>query len=1035
MKSTMRIIYFSWFALGTAIGHAQESLNYKIKVAAPQANYYAIAAETDSVLKTLPPDTAWESQGLFFARWKWFWGSRMGDAIDGAKTGKFSHYAGVMKSMVETPPCMNASAYPANWNLLGPIQLPRQEMGWINAVALDPNNPLVAYAGAPNGGLWRTLDIEAAQPVWQNITDQTGLPGMGIGDIRIDPSNSDIIYIATGYYTGSEIQYGMGVMKTTNGTDPLPTWEFTGLNFNPFQGEVAAVKKLIMSPVDHNTIYAYTAREVYKTTDAGATWISLGIESVITSGNREITSLIIDPINNANLVVSVTDNAPKLWRWVNNTAQWSEITSNLLQPPSRSVVLSVSNQGVFALYVSGSQKRIEVSNDGGLTWVLHEITTHYGPIFIVSGSNPNIMYIGDVTLPKERTIFKSINGGSSFIKVSEYWPETPYHGVYTHGDIRALELISASPDGLADVILAGTDGGVLYSTSAVAANGTVVNWKNANGIGLAVGQFYGLAGSEKVPGRIIGGAQDNGLATYESGSWINKVVGDAYEVVIDRETPDVAIGEKIDWGWPSVLSGGQYFKKSINGGQEWTTSIPQPQWENPSNPNNNLAGSTIPYSPAIWNVRDSPVQIDHNNNLYLGFHDLFRFNPTNNTWTALSDFTILPQFYHDPDSLPVNWGCSAFAPAPSNLDVIYFAFEGQTWDPTNTMRRKLWKTTNGGSTWSDITTGLPINWYGISGIAVDPNNADRVWVSLTDIGHYGTLAEPYNGSSRVYYSPDGGTTWTDYSVGLTPLPINVITYEQGTNDGLYVGTDVGVFYTNRNLYDADDIANVQNTGWVCFRDNLPPCIVTDLEVNYASNRLRASTYGRGIWESSLACPLNTDLHFTTSTATGLSGSFQEASNDLSATADAGNIDLVDFTGRAGNEVRLSAIGESSVHLRPGSHLFIHPCDGPGNSFQPKMVMSGSMNNLEEEEEEEEGSTELRVFPNPSTGSVTVQLREADPDQVSTLRLFDGMGKLLLTRRMTGARAELEVRQPAGLYTLVVTHGREEHTARLILKAP
>jgi len=67
--------------------------------------------------------------------------------------------------------------------------------------------------------------------------------------------------------------------------------------------------------------------------------------------------------------------------------------------------------------------------------------------------------------------------------------------------------------------------------------------------------------------------------------------------------------------------------------------------------------------------------------------------------------------------------------------------------------------------------------------------------------------------------------------------------------------------------------------------------------------------------------------------------------------------------------------------------------------------------------------------------VTVQLREADPDQVSTLRLFDGMGKLLLTRRMTGARAELEVRQPAGLYTLVVTHGREEHTARLILKAP
>ncbi len=1015
--------------------HAQESLNYKSKVAAPQANYYVIAAETDSLLKTLPTDTAWESQGLFFARWKWFWGSRMGDGIDGAKTGKFTHYAGVMKSMVETPPCMSSSAYPANWNLLGPVQLPRQEMGWINAVAIDPNNPLVAYAGAPNGGLWRTLDIEAAQPVWQNITDQTGLPGMGIGDILIDPSNSDIIYIATGYYTGSEIQYGVGVMKTTNGTDPLPNWEATGLNFNPFVNEIAAVKKLIMSPVDHNTLYAYTAKEVYKTTDAGATWNTLGLGVAITYGNRNAEGMVLDPVNHADILVTMVDSLPKLWHWNNSTTQWNEVTPNLTAVPKRTVVLATSLNNVYALYIdTNGVKRIDVSMNGGSTWALHGTTTHYGPILLVSEADQEIMYIGDATVPNFRTIFKSINGGASFIKVSEYWPTTPYHGVYTHGDIRALELISASPDGLADVILAGTNGGVLYSTSAVAPNGTVVNWKNANGIGLAVGQFYGLAGSEKVPGRIIGGAQDNGLATYESGSWSNHVVGDAYNVVIDHELANNATGEKIDWGTPSNLNapGKKYFTKSTDGGLTWTTSIQHPNWGNPSNPDNNTQGG-VPYSPAVWNVRDSPVQIDHDNNLYLGFHDLFRFNPTNNTWTALSDFTILPQFYHDPDSLPVNWGCSAFALAPSNLDVIYFAFEGQTWDPTNTMRRKLWKTTNGGSTWADITTGLPINWYGISGVVVDPENADRVWVSFGDIGHYGTLAEPYNGSSRILYSADGGTTWTDYSRGLTPLPINVITYEQGTNDGLYVGTDVGVFYTNRNLYDADDIANPQNTGWVCFRDNLPPCIVTDLEVNYASNRLRAATYGRGIWESSLACPLNTDLYFTTSTSTGLSGSFQEVGNDLSVTADAGNINLTDFTGRAGNTVHLTAIGTSSLHLRPGSHLFIHPCDGPGNSFHPKMVMTGTTNSLEEEERE--GSTELQVFPNPSTGTVTVLLQDAEPDQVSSIRLFDGVGKLLLTRTMTGAKTVVDVKQPDGMYTLVVTHGNEAHAVRLILKTP
>ena len=1034
MKITMRIFYISWFVLGAALVQAQEVLDYKSMVAAPQANYYAIAAETDSLLNTLPPDTSWESQGLFFARWKWFWGSRMGDAIDGAKTGKFSHYARVMKSMVETPPCMAPSAYPANWNLLGPVQLPRPEMGWINAVAIDPNNPLVAYAGAPNGGLWRTTDIEAAQAVWQNITDQTGLPGMGIGDILIDPSNSDVIYIATGYYTGSEVSYGMGVMKTTNGTAPLPTWEFTGLNFNPFGGEIGAVKKLFMSPVDHNTLYAYTAKEVYRTTDAGATWVSLGLNASVNDEDLEINDLALAPLDNASIVVSLTKPNGFLWRWDFSTGEWADLTTSLSAIPHPEtnntrypVYFSRCNNDIYVLYKTAGDNRIEISQDGGLTWNLHVISNNYGPWFIVSPDNTNIMYIGDGS---GRVISKSVNGGSSFINVTEYWPETQYHGFYTHGDIRALELFSSSPDGLSDILLAGTDGGVLYSTSAVAPTGTVVNWANANGIGLAVGQFYGLAGSEQVPGRIIGGAQDNGLATFEGGGWSNKVVGDAYEVVIDHESPVNAYGEKIGLN-VTHLNQLPYLGKSTDGGQSWPSSISQPKWGNPSNPNNYLPGN-VPYSPNIWNVKDSPIQIDHNNNLYLGFHDLFKFNPTNNSWTPLSDFTIPPLFEGDPNTLPVNWGCSAFAIAPSNPAVIYFAFEGQTWASDNAIKHKLWRTENGGASWADITHDLPVNWYAISGIVVDPAHVDRVWVSFGNIGPYGNMTEPYNGSNRVYYTSDGGTTWTDYSKGLTPLPINVITYEQGTNDGLYVGTDVGVFYTNRNLYDADDIANPQNTGWVCFRDNLPPCIVTDLEVNYASNRLRASTFGRGIWESSLACPLHADLHFTTSTATGLSGTFQEASNDLSVTADAGNINFADFTGRAGNTVHLSATSTSRVHLSPGSHLFIHPCDGPGNSFHPKMLMTGTTNSMEEKEEE--GGTELRVFPNPSTGMVTVQLRDAEPDQVSSIHLFDGVGKLLFTRTMTGAKAVVEVQQPDGMYTLVVTHGSEEHAVRLILKA-
>lgn len=1022
----MRLALLPWLVLVAVPCLAQHAMDYRSMVANPQANFYTIAARTDSLLKTLPPDTAPESRGLFFARWKWFWEPRMGDAIDGAKMGKFTHYAQVMKSMVQTPPCLEPSAYPANWNLLGPIELPRQEMGWINAVALDPNNPAVAYAGAPNGGLWRTTDIGAPVPQWQNITDQTGLPGMGIGDILIDPSNSDIIYIATGYYTGSDIQYGVGVMKTTNGTDPLPTWEFTGLNFDPFLNEIAAVKKLVMSPMDHNTIYAFTAKDVFKTSDAGATWVSLGLNAAINDNELVISDMALDPLDNESIVVSLTMPDAFLWRWDISTSQWSDLTPSLSASPHTfsggtrfPVHFSRCNNDIFVLYKTSGDKRIDVSHDGGTTWYLHTITDNYGPLFIVSPFNPNIMYLGDGS---GRVIYKSINGGASFIAVSEYWPTTPYHGVFTHGDIRALKLISPSLDGLSDTLLAGTDGGVLFSTSAVAPSGTVVNWKNANGNGLAVGQFYGLAGSEKVPDRLIAGAQDNGVASYNSYQWTNKVIGDAYEAILEKANPEKATVEQIYWGGqfnnPNNIHA--YLKTSQTGGDTWTGTIIQPDWGNVNNPDNMDNGN--PFTPDVWNVLSSPILLDHQDNLYIGFHDLFRYDKTNSSWVPLSDFTAL--------GVPRSSGCSAFAIAPSSPEVIYFAFEEPTWDQNNLVK-KLWKTSNGGATWIDVTGSLPIEGNGISGIAVDPDNADRLWVSFHWLSFGGPLAEPYNGTNRVYYSADGGANWMDYSKGLTPLPINVITYEQGSNDGLYVGTDVGVFYTNRLLYDADDITDPQNTGWVCFKDGLPSCIVTDLEINYATNRVRASTFGRGIWESSLACPLNTDLSFTTYTAAALSHSFQEASDLLAVVADAGDIFVSDLIGRAGSEVHLSTTGTSGVYLGPRSHLYIHPCDGPGNSFNPKMFMTG---NTGFPEEEEGGTPELQVFPNPTTGNFTVLVSDADWDQTSEIRLFNDLGELLLDKRMTGVRTDLDIHFPDGVYTLVVTHGTEEHATRIILNS-
>ena len=71
-------------------------------------------------------------------------------------------------------------------------------------------------------------------------------------------------------------------------------------------------------------------------------------------------------------------------------------------------------------------------------------------------------------------------------------------------------------------------------------------------------------------------------------------------------------------------------------------------------------------------------------------------------------------------------------------------------------------------------------------------------------------------------------------------PANTVVYEPGTNNGLYLGTDMGVFYTNDYF-----------TNWLPYGQGLPNVVVNELEINLAAGKVRAATFGRGLWESDL----------------------------------------------------------------------------------------------------------------------------------------------------------------------------------------
>jgi len=98
----------------------------------------------------------------------------------------------------------------------------------------------------------------------------------------------------------------------------------------------------------------------------------------------------------------------------------------------------------------------------------------------------------------------------------------------------------------------------------------------------------------------------------------------------------------------------------------------------------------------------------------------------------------------------------------------------------------------------------------------------------------------YLDGNKVYMSNDAGVTWNNYSEGLPNLPADCIVYQNGSNDRLYVGMDVGVYYHDNSM-----------SSWQLYNNGLPKVIINELEIQYSSGKLRAATYGRGLWECDL----------------------------------------------------------------------------------------------------------------------------------------------------------------------------------------
>ena len=983
------------------------------------------------------PDPDGDNQLNHFRNWQTFWGPRL------APTGSFK-LAGLAKQNNATlssssPTARTSSAVTSNWTPLGPFGgidgYQGSSVGRINAIAFAPGyngtTNQTMYCGGENSGLWK---YDGSQ--WTSLNTDGQLAQLGIADIEIDPvlnGNNHFIYLATSDYNFySGFNYGSAGIYSS--LDNGLTWNpiNTGLFDNFSYGIDNSVSKILIDPTSgSNVMYAATSDGIYKCSNkqsTSASWTKVYPVAGSSPASKYMSSLLFDPKDTTYQtlyacgfdVVKSTDGGAH-WNSLTGPGTGLDFTGSpnlTVAPFGASNHISIANPSGYIDYIRDMNSVI--SADGRyLTVSLVTTVTNGPPYFWFSGIH-NYIYRydtqinswtqkqqSDTIIPAYiyRLAFKlsPADTGRIFIG-NQYLRGTTdgaqsWHQVYgdQHMDVRAIEFDPSDTTG--NTLFVGCDGGVFKF--AIDSSGLCPTGAVAVNNGLNVSTMYNLSSSPFDPYQIAASMQDDGNNYLKDSTWthLDDNGGDGYQSFMDSKHEDIF-----------YVTDGSFLKANVG---------------TANNPDFSGAYDMRPSS-LIHNYGSLPFVLNPLNpsSIYAGGDELFKTiygNESNSaTWTKISNFAS-----HAPGN---SSSIFRIALAPSDTQTIYLSDYYGT---------HVFKTTVGGDTsagaWVDVTpaTGNPTGYttgYVIAGLAVSSTDPTHVW-----IGYSGYDA---TGVNKVQESKDGGNTWTvipwvnNSSNPLPNIPVNCLVYEAGSNDGIYAATDIGVYYHNNAM-----------TGWEPFMTGLPNVIVNWLEINYTANKIRAATFGRGAWESDLACPVNYDV---TESITYAADTFVEAGNNLYSTADDAGYNV---TYRAVNKVDL----QSGFHASPGTniifHAFIHGCSSPGNSFRRADDVDSKNYTYGEEDEEHEmmNSTKnkkltadqrIAIIPNPNGGIFNLRINDPSVDDAFySVNVTDLSGRLVKTMdNVTDKNLKMDLTGlPAGFYFVKVNATNWQTIKKVIIQ--
>ena len=660
------------------------------------------------------------------------------------------------------------------WVSVGPSNVG----GRITSVALHPTNSSIIYMGAASGGGWKSTDNGGT---WTNIFTQS----FTIGSILLDPTNPEVVYVGTGEGNpgGVAIYPGNGLWRSTDGGQD---WTNLGLTATGQIGRIA------IHPSSPTTIFVaalgrYRSRTqdrgIYRSTDGGTSWQ----RTLFVDDTTGACDVMIDPANPDRILAAMwTRYRPLTYSIINSAVSglflstdagtsWTQVTNGF---PNNNASI-----GRISLAVAPSQPATMyaiVSNGTGVMGIYKSTnsgdawTTVSTSTFNNEGQSWYNTFIAvhptdpNYLLLGLTNFYRSTNGGTTWTSSSG--------GM--HVDHHAVAFDMTNPAR----VVAGNDGGIFTSAS------TGTTWTKS--LNLPISQFYAGTVDFQNPQRILGGTQDNGTPrtlTGSSNDWQSIYGGDGFYALVDPTNPNLVYAESQNGGLGYSTNGGTSFFSGTTG----ISSSDRKNW-------------------------CTPIAMDLNTplTLYTGTQRIYRTTNGMQNWTPISD-----DLTRGPNGRIGT--ITTIDVARSNSNVIY----------VGTDDGKVSVTTDGGTTWNDVTGSLPIHW--VTRVTVDPDSANVMYVTLS--GYLEDLSD-----AHIYKTINYGQNWINVGGDLPNIPLNDVIVDPVYRPNLYVASDAGVLYSTN-----------MGGNWNVLGTGIPEVPVHDLTLHSPTRKLIAFTHGRSVWEIDL----------------------------------------------------------------------------------------------------------------------------------------------------------------------------------------